>query len=187
MSEDLVRERTSVSSPPTSVISYQRQLRLSLSEPTALSYRVTYESWLRQNLTELRAVVSAMRQHTEPTASFLELVRCTSKFVSASSPVRKRFSTPRRMNLFRVYCTYNDDGNLKPNEIHSYCEPDLCSHCCDFVIWATADTHVVRIARVTHWVHNVQQLLDFYFFTYIISLVNYRVVQKSDTPVLISR
>jgi len=146
MSEDLVRERTSVSSPPTSVISYQRQLRLSLSEPTALSCRVTYESWLRQNLTELRAVVSAMRQHAEPTASFLEPVRRRSTFVSASSAVRKRFSTPRRMNLFRVYCTYNDDGNLKPNEIHSYCEPDLCSHCCDFVIWATADTHVVRIA-----------------------------------------
>ena len=60
MSEDFVRERTSVSSPPTSVISYQRKLHLSLSELTVLSYRVTDESCLRQNLTELRAVVSAM-------------------------------------------------------------------------------------------------------------------------------
>ena len=66
--------------------------RLSLSGLTALSYRVTDESCLRRNLTELRAVGSAMRQHAEPTASLLEPVRCRSKFVSVSRAVRKRFS-----------------------------------------------------------------------------------------------
>jgi len=58
-----VWQRTSASSPPTNAVNYQRQLRLSLSELTALLYRVSDETCQRHNLTELCDVLTAMRQH----------------------------------------------------------------------------------------------------------------------------
>jgi len=57
---------------------------------------VSDETCVRHNLTELCDVVTAMWQHAERTASFLEPVWCRWKFVSASSAVCKQFSTLQR-------------------------------------------------------------------------------------------
>ena len=44
--------------------------------------------------------------------------------------------------------------------------------CCDFLVWTNKDTRIIRIAKSSEWLPNINKLIDFYYDIFLPAVQN---------------